>query len=658
MSQDQIDMLKRALAREKAARKQAEKILEDKAAELYEAKQKLEKSYSELEALLDKTDSQLQGVFENIVDAYVIIDLQGYILKMNDAAVDMLGFDDAKENFNLIKMAAPAETKRVTDSFKSLLKNGAITDFFLNIITRKKESKLVHINASVIYDKGIPVAAQGIVRDITIAKQNEEQLIESENRLSTLILNLDSGVLLEDENRKIVLTNKKFCELFGIPISPELMVGQDCSNAAEHSKTLFVDAEKFISKINETLKNKKTVLGDELKMLDGKILERDYIPIFKNNVYKGHLWSYRDVTLKRNYHQSLEAQRQKYSNIIANMNLGLVEADNDGKILMINQSFSEMSGYLEKELIGRTGKELFLTEENAEVIETKDVKRDKGESHSYEIKVKNKSKEDRHWLISGAPNYNLNGELVGSIGVHLDITEIKKLELQKEKLLVKLEKSNDELQEYAHIVSHDLKSPLRSIDALVNWIKEDNKGKLDAVSIQNFELIETTLEKMEQLISDILLYSSISSEASEKEPVDLNDVVNELKTILFVPEHISINVLNKLPIVKGDKTKLKQLFQNLISNGVKFNDKEEGIIEIDVLEQKSFYQFSIKDNGVGIEKEYHHKIFKIFHSLNTSKESTGIGLSIVKKIVDLYKGEIWIDSEVGNGTTFYFTLKK
>ncbi|TGV00662.1 PAS domain-containing sensor histidine kinase [Flavivirga rizhaonensis] len=658
MSQDQIDMLKRALAREKAARKQAEKILEDKAAELYEAKQKLEKSYLELEALLDKTDSQLQGVFENIVDAYVIIDLQGDILKMNEAAVDMLGFDDAKENFNLMKLAAPKETKRVADSFRSLLEKGSITDFFLNIITRKNESKLVHVNASVIYDKGIPVAAQGIVRDITIAKQNEEQLIESENRLSTLILNLDSGVLLEDENRKIVLTNKKFCELFGIPISPELMVGQDCSNAAEQSKTLFVDAEKFISKINETLKNRKTVLGDELKMLDGKILERDYIPIFKNNIYKGHLWSYRDVTLKRNYHQSLEAQRQKYSNIIANMNLGLVEADNDGKILMINQSFSEMSGYSEEELIGKTGKELFLTEENAEVIETKDVKRHKGESHSYEIKVKNKSNEDRHWLISGAPNYNLNGELVGAIGVHLDITEIKKLELQKEKLLVKLEKSNDELQEYAHIVSHDLKSPLRGIDALVNWIKEDNKGKLDAVSIQNFELIETTLEKMEQLISDILLYSSIGSEAPEKEPVDLNDVVSELKTILFVPEHISINVLNKLPIVKGDKTKLKQLFQNLISNGVKFNDKERGIIEIDVLEQKSFYQFSIKDNGVGIEKEYHDKIFKIFHSLNTSKESTGIGLSIVKKIIDLYKGEIWIDSEAGNGTTFYFTLKK
>ncbi len=658
MSQDQIDMLKRALAREKAARKQAENILEDKAAELYEAKQKLEKSYSELEALLDKTDSQLQGVFENIVDAYVIIDLKGYILKMNDAAVDLLGFENAKVNFNLLKMAAPEETHRVTESFQSLLKNGSITDFYLNIITKKNEAKLVHVNASVIYDKGIPVAAQGIVRDITIAKQNEEQLIESENRLSTLILNLDSGVLLEDENRQIALTNKMFCELFNIPISPDLMIGQDCSNAVEQSKNLFVNPEKFVSKINNILNSRTIVLGDELKMQDGKILERDYIPIFKNNEYKGHLWSYRDVTLKRKYSQSLEAQKQKYSSIIANMNLGLVEVGNDDKILMINQSFTEMSGYSEKELIGKKGNELFLTKENAETIETKDLKRRKGESHSYELKVKNKEGLVRHWLISGAPNYNLNGEVVGSIGVHLDITDLKSLQIQKEKLLNQLEKSNDELQEYAHIVSHDLKSPLRSIDALVNWIKEDNKDKLDAASMQNFELIETTLEKMEQLISDVLLYSSMGSKTLEKENVDLNSVVDELQKILFIPEHISINILNSLPKIKGDKTKLQQLFQNLISNAVKFNNKEQGIIEIDVLDKKSFYQFSIKDNGIGIEKKYHDKIFKIFHSLNKSKESTGIGLSIVKKIIDLYKGEIWIDSEADKGTTFHFTIKK
>ncbi len=658
MSQDKIDMLERALAREKAARKQAEKILENKAAELYDAKQKLEKSYSELEALLNKTDSQLQGVFENIVDAYVIMDLMGNILKMNDAAVSLLGFKDSKVEFNLLEMAHPEEMERVAESFQSLMSNGTITDFHVNIITQQNVQKLVHINASIIYDNGQPVAAQGIVRDITQAKAAEAQLIESENRLTSLIANLDSGVLLEDQNRKIVLTNAKFCEIFGIPTPPEQLKGADCSDAAEQNKVLFKNPEAFVNRINAILEAKKEALGDELETVDGKILERDYIPIYENNNYKGHLWTYKDVTLRRKYRKSLEAQKQKYSSIIANMNLGLMEVDNDDKILMVNQSFSSITGYEEQELLGKVASDIFLDETNSEILSKENSKRENGLSNSYEVKGLTKNGEERYWLISGAPNYNLNGEVIGSIGIHLDITDLKSLQLQKENLLKKLEKSNDELQEYAHIVSHDLKSPLRSIDALVNWIKEDNKEKLDDVSIQNFNLIETTLEKMEQLISDVLMYSSVGTETLERQTVDLHTLVTDLKTILFVPDHVSISVLNTLPKIKGEKVKLQQLFQNLISNAIKFIDKEVGLVEIDVKDLRTHYQFSIKDNGIGIEEKFHDKIFKIFHALNKSKDSTGIGLSIVKKIVDLHEGQIWLESKPNVGTTFFFTLKK
>jgi signal transduction histidine kinase len=132
----------------------------------------------------------------------------------------------------------------------------------------------------------------------------------------------------------------------------------------------------------------------------------------------------------------------------------------------------------------------------------------------------------------------------------------------------------------------------------------------------------------------------------------------ELIAMLYVPKHIKIKSLKQLPTLKGDKTKLQQLFQNLISNAIKFIDKDKGEIIIDVEDLKSHYKFSIKDNGIGIEKKFHDKIFKIFHALNKSKDSTGIGLSIVKKIVDLHEGEIWLDSEPNVGTTFYFTLKK
>ncbi len=652
MSQEQIDILQRALKREKAARKAAEKILEDKSRDLYETSLKLEK-------LLDEKSSQLQGIFENIVDAYVVMDLSGNVIKFNDAAETLFGFDIHKQPLNVVDLIYKEDFKYAMASFNKLKKYGFFKNYEARVLTKSGNLKWVHINASIVYDKNkVPIAAQGIVRDISARKASAERLIKSESRLSSLISNLDSGVLLEDEGGKIVLTNKKFCELFEISVDHEELKGEDYSKTTKNSKALFKNEDKFTRRISEILEKKETVLADELIMKNGTVLERDFIPILKDNIYRGHLWTYKDVTLNRTYRKSLEAQKEKYSNIIANMNLGLMEVNTEDEILMVNQSFIDMSGYSGDELVGKKGGDVFLSEKEEDKIKNENRKRQKGASNSYELEVKNKSGELKHWLISGAPNYNLKGDVIGSIGIHLDITEKKKLEIQKEKLLNQLEKSNDELHEYAHIVSHDLKSPLRSLNALTSWIKEDNLANLDETSLQNFDLIESTLEKMEKLISDILDYSSLESQKSNDEFVDLNRVIQNLLDIMYIPENISVTALNELPKIKGEETKFQQLFQNLIGNAIKFNDKEKGTIDISVEDCKSFYQFSVRDNGIGIEKKNHNKIFKIFHSLNDHKDSSGIGLSIVKKIVDLYSGEIWIESELNKGSTFYFTLKK
>jgi len=657
MSQDELDIYKRALVREKASRKAAEDILEAKSAELFETSQKLKESNKTLERLVKEKTLELKGVFENIIDAYVVMNLNGDIIKMNDSAIELFGFDNTIEASNVLSLMDSSEADNAANAFQNLIHDGYLTNFEVKINTKSNLKKLVHINGSIILDdNNKPIAAQGIIRDITVSRKAEEKLIESENRLASLLLNLDSGIVLENEHRKIVLTNNKFCELFDIPDGPESLTEHKCTY--QFIKKSFSDPNAYTKRAEYIHKKGKTVLADELILLNGKILERDFIPITTNNKSQSYLWKFTDVTLKRKYRKSLETQRQKYRNIIANMNLGLVEVNNNDKILMINQSFSEMSGYKEEELLGRIGSEVFLSDEDVNIIKNENNKRKQGASNSYELKVKTKAGDIRHWLISGAPNYNINGEVIGSIGIHLDITTLKSLELQKESLLSKLEKSNDELQEYAHIVSHDLKSPLRSIDALISWIKEDNKGKLDETSLQNFAHIGMTLEKMEQLISDVLEYSSVGSDDSEKRDVDTDILIKELVRMLYIPEHITVKVENKLPILKGDKTKLQQLFQNLISNAVKFIDKPEGTIKIGVKLTGDYYQFSIADNGMGIEKKFHDKIFKIFHSLNKSKESTGIGLSIVKKIVDLHEGQIWLESEVNKGTTFYFTIKK
>lgn len=652
MNQEKLDILKRALEREKLARKSAEKILEEKSRELYYSSQKIEK-------LLDEKSSQLQGVFENIIDAYVVIDIKGNVLKFNDAATKLFGYNIDVESLNVLNLIFKKDYDYAMISYLELQNKGFFKNYEARIYTKSKKVRWVHINASMVYDKNKnAIAAQGIVRDITDHKVSEKKLVESENRLSALIKNLDSGVLVEDENRNVLLTNKKFCELFNIELSAENLIGKNFTNISERKKEFFLQPEQFVKRVKDILENKKVVLGDQLLLSDGRIFERDYIPIFRNNNYAGHMSNYKDITDKVNYSRNLENQKQKYYNIIANMKLGLMEVDENDNILMVNQSFTDMSGYSEKELIGGIAGEIFKVDSSNPIFEEEKAKRKDGKSSSYELKVMDKHGNLKHWLISGAPNYNNNGEIVGSIGIHLDITEIKSLEIQKEKLLLKLEKSNEELQEYAHVVSHDLKSPLRSIDALVYWLKEDNKDKLDADSINNLNLIENTLEKMEQLITDVLNYSSVSISTTEKKPVDLNEIVPEIISLLYFPKNVEIKILKTLPIVMGDKTKIQQIFQNLISNAIKFSDKKDALIEIDFKTNPNFFEFSIKDNGIGIDKKYHDKIFKIFHTLNHSKDSTGIGLSIVKKAIHLHQGEIWLKSKPGEGSCFYFTFKK
>ena len=659
MSQERIDILERSLKREKAARKAAEKILEDKSRDLYFLTEELQKTNFKLENLLDEKSSQLDGVFENIVDAFVIMDLGGNIVKFNDSAVRLFGYDIDREPLNVMDLIYKEDVQYGISSFFDLQTKGFFKNYEGRIYTKSKQIKLVHINASVIYDKNKkPIAAQGIVRDITEQRASEEKLIESKNMLSALVLSLNSGIVLEDENRKIVLSNTKFCELFKINAKPDDLFGMDCRLASEQNKFLFKESSTFVERMDEIVEGKVAVFGEQLEMIDGKILERNYTPIIVSGKTKGYLWTFVDITLEKKYSLSLEAQKEKYSNIIANMNLGLVELNKNDEILMVNQSFEEMSGYTENELVGKRGSEIFPIEKDLNILKEEKLKRINGESNSYDLEVKTKTGEIRHWLVSGAPNYNLSGEIVGSIGINLDITELKKLQLQKESILKELENSNNQLHEYAHIVSHDLKSPLRSIDALISWIKADNEGKFDEMTLQNFDLVDTTLETMEKLISDVLEYSSAGSNTQEVEDVDLNTTLSDLKSFLFIPENISVNVINKLPIVRGDKTKFQQLFQNFISNAIKFCDKEVGLVEIDCKEDNSFYEFSIKDNGIGIEKKYHHKIFEVFTSLNKRKDSTGIGLSIVKKIIDLHEGKIWLESEPNKGTTFYFTIKK
>ncbi|PIB33613.1 two-component sensor histidine kinase [Gaetbulibacter sp. 5U11] len=235
--------------------------------------------------------------------------------------------------------------------------------------------------------------------------------------------------------------------------------------------------------------------------------------------------------------------------------------------------------------------------------------------------------------------------------------EIIQMNKQKQALLNELAYQNQELSDYAHMVSHDLKSPLRSIDALTSWLSEDYAEVFDSNGKNTLDLIRDNVEKMDTLISGILEYSTIGKNQIETYDVDANLLIDNILKIIHVPTNISI-IKTNLPVLRGDKYRLQQLFQNLISNAIKYNDKDQGTIKIGAEEKTDYWQFYIKDNGKGIDKSYFDKIFKTLIKLENNPDSTGIGLSIVKKIVELYGGTIWLESQVNVGTTFYFTLKK
>ena len=235
--------------------------------------------------------------------------------------------------------------------------------------------------------------------------------------------------------------------------------------------------------------------------------------------------------------------------------------------------------------------------------------------------------------------------------------EIVKINKQRETLLSELAHQNQELSDYAHMVSHDLKSPLRSIDALTAWLFEDYKDTFDDNGKKILNLIRNNVEKMDTLIKGILEYSTIGKNQLEVYDVDVNNLIGDILNSMQVPKKISITK-TKLPIIQGDKYRLQQLFQNLIGNAIKYNNKKQGTIHIGLQDKGNYWQFHIKDNGKGIEEIYFNKIFETFEKLENNPESSGIGLSIVKKIVDLYGGKIWLESQINIGTTFYFTLKK
>ena len=253
-------------------------------------------------------------------------------------------------------------------------------------------------------------------------------------------------------------------------------------------------------------------------------------------------------------------------------------------------------------------------------------------------------------------NKNELGQLASSFNKMTNSLVAAQKDLQQK--LSDLNRSNDSLDKFAHVVSHDIKAPLNSIEGLANLLKLELKGKVDPEQLDLIMKIHEQSRKTKEMIKGILEHAELKAQSRNNEQIDLNELVENVRTILTVPSHIKVIVANRLPIVHCEKILIYQIFQNLISNAVKYNDKPEGIIKIDCKIENGFQRYSITDNGAGIEKEFQPKIFELFNTGQANKgyDNTGIGLSIVKNIIEEKGGTIWVESTKGEGATFFFNL--
>ena len=491
-----------------------------------------------------------------------------------------------------------------------------------------------------------------------LIERKDSELRSSTERLENIIENLPRGIAFENDQEHIAHLNQKFLDLLGLDAKPEDIIGLHCNQARKMLSSVFLESERFTERTIEIIKNRKLVSDDSLKLRNGRSVTRHFAPVFQNGEFIGNLWAYADNTIETRFYENLNYERQKYMNIIANMEIGLLEVDNDDRILTANKSFLKMTNYDEEDLIGKIGHEILVSKEEAERIKKMNASRIDGESSIYEIKYFTKDRQVRHMLVSGGPNKDINGTVIGSIGIHLDISKLKELEKLREELIQNLTESNDELSNYAHVVSHDLKTPLRSISAAMSWLKEDNKDILDEMSQSYLEIVDEALLKMDKIISDTLRYSELRRKSSKESEVDLNNLLKHLIAELkqSYPE-TTIEISGKLPTLVINDTKAIQIFQNILDNACKYRDSErKSMVKISCGVIFGFYEFQIQDNGIGIPKEHEHHVFEIFQKLNNNKDSNGVGMSIVKKIVENYGGNIWFESEVGKGTTFKFNL--
>jgi PAS domain S-box-containing protein len=361
--------------------------------------------------------------------------------------------------------------------------------------------------------------------------------------------------------------------------------------------------------------------------------------------------------------QALIEERDRAKNYLDIAGAIIVVVDNDQKVSLINKKGCEILGYNEKEIIGKNWFETFIPKKDREEVKAVFKKLIAGEIEPveyFENSILTKDKGER--IIAWHNNFlrDEGSKTIAALSSGEDITDHKKADDELRRLTSELQRSNADLKQFAYSASHDLQEPLRVVAGFVRLLEKRYKDKLDEKAHELIHFTVNGVERMQMLIRDLLVYSQVSTKGSIFKTTNCSVVLEEaIRNLQTAIEETGAEITcDLLPTVMGDSSQLIRLFQNLIGNGIKFRSAARPKIHISAEQKEKEWVFSVRDNGIGIDPKHLDRIFVVFQRLHTKEEyeGTGIGLSVCKKIVERHGGRIWVESEPGKGSTFFFTI--
>ncbi|MGY2132017.1 PAS domain S-box protein [Hymenobacter sp. HD11105] len=506
---------------------------------------------------------------------------------------------------------------------------------------------------------GDPLIMTGVHTDISAIKQANLAIEASTRRLSTTIANFQEGILLEDEHRQVVLVNEAFCQMLNTDATPEQLVGVKTELLLASARSGGPSEPGWLEGTNGQVLDQQAVIGDVLQRKNGKVFQRDFIPIYSHNASLGYLWKFQDVTEQKNAEEALKRREEKYRRIIERMKLGLVETDLDDQVLYVNQAFCDTLGFSSDEIM----EQHLLSSLLVEVVSPP-----QDGTEAYERIVASKGGSQKWLLVSRAPVYNDERQIIGAIHITLDITHQKTLENKLRAAKEHAEDSSKAKEVFLANMSHEIRTPMNAILGMAQLLA---KTELTPDQEDFLGAISTSGENLLVIINDILDHSKIEAGQLQVEKIGFN--VSQLiaqieKTLHYKAEEKGLTLITEImpqvpPVLLGDPYRITQILLNLAGNSIKFTEKGSVTISCELVQQVEDaveIKFMVADTGIGIDPDYLSDIFKEFSQEDSSVTrkfgGTGLGLSISKSLVNLMGGELLIESEKHEGTVNSFSL--